>query len=75
MPMPAEIIEAQTQDLYCRNVWTMVGTDPMWLLNEHALPCKILMVDGNTQNILPQKFRAAVLHYAHNLNLAGHRRV
>lgn len=47
MLTPTEMVKAQNQDPYCRDLQLMVGSEPTWLLNKNGLLCRRSTVNGS----------------------------
>lgn len=72
MKTKAEIVKNRSGDVYCRNIWLMVGTNSTWLFNKIGLLCRKWTVDDSIKIIVPQKYRVAVPNHAHHPKLEGH---
>lgn len=64
------MIEAQNQDLYCRNTCLIMKVESIWFYSDTSPLCQRSLTDGSIQIVVLWKFRAVVLYHAHYPALA-----
>lgn len=72
MPTESEMIEAQGNDPYCRNIISMVGVKPAWLYKEAGLLCRKAHTEGRVWVVVPRMYHIVVMYIGPFLKLARH---
>lgn len=67
-----EVLEAQQNNTYSRNMFNLVGTNAWLTVNKIMLICREAPIDVSEHVIIPEVFRQAIFNNWHYTIMAGH---